>query len=100
MSRVNFSHRYVTQGVNRQLSLDLQLMLWSMIDETAYPRDELQVFQLKTLEETGILIRHTQEEPAYEKHVIFKIPSPWALDDRIFVVDNGEYTVMMLSSEY
>lgn len=95
--------RYITRGANEKLDLRLQLILWNMIDklnEEGKELDYLQVFKVRKCEE-GILIEHSQEVPEYkEKYVI-------ALDDievnetiKVFVIDDEEYSTMVLAEEY
>ncbi|WP_415339563.1 DUF960 domain-containing protein [Clostridium perfringens] len=95
--------RYITRGANEKLDLRLQLILWSMIDklnEKGKELDYLQVFKIRKCKE-GIVIEHSQEVPEYkEKYVL-------ALDDievngsiKVFVIDDNEYSTMMLSEEY
>lgn len=95
--------RYITRGANEKLNLRLQLILWSMIDELNEERKELdylQVFKVIKCEE-GIVIEHSQEVPKYkEKYVL-------ALNDievnetlKVFVIDDEEYSTMMLVEEY
>ena len=67
-------NRYVTRGVNEEVDIRLQLIMWSMIDklndEGNVELDYLQVFKLRKCEE-GIVIEHSQEVPEYkEKYVI------------------------------
>ena len=41
--------RYMTAGVNAEIPLELQLFLWSCIDQLPPERDYLQVFQLEPM---------------------------------------------------
>ncbi len=95
--------RYITRGANEKLDLRLQLILWSMIDklnEEGKELDYLQVFKVRKCYEE-IVIEHSQEVPKYkEKYVL-------ASDDvevnetlKVFVIDDEEYSTMMLSEEY
>ena len=95
--------RYITRGANEKLDLRLQFILWSMLDklnEESKELDYLQVFKVSKCEE-GIVIEHSQEAPKYkEKYVL-------ALDDievnetiKVFVIDDDEYSTMMLAEEY
>ena len=96
------NNRYITRGINKKLDLRLQLILWNMIDslkEEVKEIDYLQVFKVRKHEEK-IMIEHSQEVPKYkEKYVL-------TLDDieinetiKVFVIDNNEYSTMMLEEE-
>ena len=39
--------RYLTKGINEEVPLNLQILLWSMIDSTLIKKDYLQVFNIK-----------------------------------------------------
>jgi transposase len=98
------NNRYITRGVNKEVDIRLQLLMWSMIDNLNEKGnievDYLQVFKLK---EGGafIVIEHYQEVPEYKK--VYSLE----LDDielnnkmKIYVIDSGEYATMLLPEEY
>lgn len=59
--------RYATCGINAEIPLALQLILWKMIDEMeAAQKDYLQVFALSS-ENGEQKIIHEQEQPDYRK---------------------------------
>lgn len=81
--------RYLTRGVSEEISLEIQILLWSMIGKIKIKKDYLQVFE----------IEHRQEIPKYKKeHVV--VNTGINSKAKIFVIDDGEYSTMMLSSEY
>ena len=41
--------RYLTKGINEEVPLNLQILLWSMIDSNLIKKDYLQVFNIKIL---------------------------------------------------
>ena len=59
--------RYLTKGINEEVPLNLQILLWSMIDSTLIEKDYLQVFNLKILNKNANLIEitHRYEVPSY-----------------------------------
>ena len=61
-------NRYVTRGVNDEVDIRLQLIMWSMIDklkeEGNVELDYLQVFKLRK-EGNKIVINQSQEVPEY-----------------------------------
>ena len=97
-------NRYVTRGVNDEVDIRLQLIMWSMIDklkdEGNVELDYLQVFKLRR-EGNKILINQSQEVPeylcTYEIHL-----EDIQIDDeiKVYVIDSGEYSTMLFPSEY
>ena len=59
--------RYLTKGINEEVPLNLQILLWSMIDSTLIKKDYLQVFNIKVVNKNANLIEitHSQEQPEY-----------------------------------
>ena len=95
--------RYITKVANEKLDLRLQLIIWSMIDKLNEERNELdylQVFKIRKCEE-GIVIEHSQEVPEYkEKYVIDLENIEVNGNIKVFVIDDYEYSTMMLAEEY
>ena len=55
-------NRYITRGINEHLSLDLQILLWHMVEEKDNQphTDYLHIFKLQE-EESILSIIHEQE---------------------------------------
>lgn len=89
--------RYLTCGVDSTIPLNLQMFLWSCVDGLPEPRDHLQVFDLK---QVGGLqsITHRSEEPEYRK--VYLIPSENPITEKLYIIDDGDHSTMLLSSEY
>ena len=92
--------RYVTRGINGSLTYELQLLIWDLIDQLDVEQDYLQVFKLVD-KEGEVKLTHRQEEPDYSKDYNLKAKE-FAIetDNKIFVIDDGEYSTMMFASEY
>lgn len=92
--------RYLTRGVQCSIDIEIQLLLWNMIDEINDGKaDYLQVFEIKNLGDNRIKIIHRQEVPRYRKE--YEIIGVVNCETTIFVVDSGtEGSVMMLNYEY
>ena len=91
--------RYLTRGVSNEIPLKIQMLLWSMIDELNVKKDYLQVFEIEPIDVNLLKIEHRQEVPKYKKEIVARnlgISSKV----KIFVIDDGEHSTMMLSSEY
>ena len=91
------SNRYLTCGVDSTIPLDLQLFLWECVDGLPEPRDHLQIFDL---EQVGSMqsITHRSEEPEYKK--TYLIPSENPLTEKLYIIDDGDHSTMLLANEY
>lgn len=99
------NNRYVTRGVNEEIDIRLQLIMWSMIDkleeEGNVEIDYLQVFKLRK-EGKKVIIEQSQEVPEHKVSYIIEIEDvEIGNENKIYVIDNGEgYSTMLLPSEY
>lgn len=97
--------RYATRGVNNRLGLDVQLLLWSLIDirkEKGIEIDYLQVFELSVIQKDGIDIQyviHRQEgPPAVDNYYVPQLETTTQIT--VWVMDCDEYCMMLLPEEY
>ena len=90
--------RYATRGISNELPLMLQIILWGLIDSMeVVAKDYLQIFCLS--DESGKQkITHKQEQPDYCKEYLF--PSEDPITAKIYVIDDGDHTTMLLAEEY
>ncbi len=97
--------RYVTRGISSTIPVNIQIALWGAIDKLVSSNtnvDYLQVFKLESKvvdNKQHLIIVHTQEVPAYkETYVVenFEIE----LHCKIFAIDDGTHSTLLLSSEY
>lgn len=97
-------NRYVTRGVNEEVDIRLQLIMWSMIDklndEGNVELDYLQVFKIRK-EGKKIVVSQSQEVPEYSCTCEIELEDI-QIDDEIkaYVIDSGEYSTMLFPSEY
>ena len=91
------NQRYLTVGVKTNVSLPLQLLMWQLIDELDGEKDYLQVFKCRCSEGKQ-KIEHVQEEPEYKERYLLNADTIFI--GKIYVIDNGQYTTMMLAEEY
>lgn len=91
--------RYLTRGVSEEIPLEIQILLWSMIVGIKIKKGYLQVFEIELIKNSLLKIEHRQEIPKYKKeHVVVNTGINSKV--KIFVIDDGEYSTMILSSEY
>jgi hypothetical protein len=77
------------------------LYLWQLIDEMdVQSKDYLQAFVLrkKFWRKQVQIVDHSQEEPPYKAVHLFNTYRP--LEGKIYVIDDGENTTMLLADEY
>ncbi len=91
------NERYLTCGVDRMIPLELQLFMWECVEKLPEPRDYLQVFNLQP---SGNMqsISHSSEEPEY--HMMYLIPSDSPITAKIYIIDDGDHSTMLLAEEY
>ncbi len=89
--------RYLTCGVDSTIPLELQLFLWSCVDRMPAPKDSFQIFDLKPVG-TMQSITHRSEEPEY--HMEYLIPLDTPITEKLYIIDDGEHSTMLLASEY
>lgn len=71
--------------------------MWKLINTMPVDKDYLQIFSLS--EANGRQrIKHTQEEHEYYKEYVFDIDIP--ITEKIFVIDDGTHSTMLLANEY
>ena len=89
--------RYLTSGVDSTIPPELQLFLWNCVDGLPEPRDYLQVFELSA---SGTMqsIVHSSEEPEYRK--VYMIPSDAPITEKLYIIDDGDHSTMLLANEY
>lgn len=89
--------KYITRGVYENISIELQIILWDMVLSMPIKKDYLQIFELST-DENILTIKHSQEIPTYEKIYKFIVSKP--INEKIYIIDDIEYSTMLLASEY
>jgi len=100
----NKGNRYITSGIQNEIPLEIQQFIWNCIDvlkDQGKVLDYLQVFEITKERIADVLVQkieHTQEIPKYK--MTYKVFFTEMVDDRIFVIDDKEYSTMMLSTEY
>ena len=89
--------RYLTCGVDSAIPIELQLFLWECVDSMPEPRDYLQVFELSASGPMQSIV-HSSEEPEYRK--VYMIPSDAPITEKMYIIDDGDHSTMLLANEY
>ena len=94
---MNDPKRFLTCGVDNTIPIELQLFMWERAERMPAPKDYLQVFELKPV---GNLqsIKHSSEEPEY--HMEYVIPMENPIADKVYIIDDGDHSTMLLAEEY
>ena len=90
--------RFITKGVAENIEPILQLFMWQCIEEMPLSKDYLQVFDL-VIESGKAKVKHSQEEPDYEKEYLLNVDTLFYVG-KIFVIDDGTHSTMLLANEY
>ena len=91
------NERYLTCGVDSSIPRDLQMFLWECVERMQGAKDYLQIFELSP---SGSMqsITHSSEEPEYRQ--VYMIPSDAPITEKLYIIDDGDHSTMLLSSEY
>ncbi len=91
------NQRYLTREVQTEIPFELQLFMWVCIDSLPSERDYFQVFRLENL--NGIQkITHFSEQPEYCMN--YFIPYGKPITEKVYVIDDGDHSTMLLAEEY
>ena len=91
------NNRYLTCGVDSTIPLELQLFLWDCVERMPAQRDWLQIFELNA-EGPMQAITHRSEEPVYSMKYL--IPSDTPIMSKLYIIDDGDHSTMLLADEY
>jgi hypothetical protein len=103
MNKKFCNSRYITRGIQYEVPLTVQEFLWSCIEslQDEMELDYLQVFNLKIEKsDEGYIqiIVHEQEVPEYR--MTYRISCTETIDAKIFAIDDGYHSTMLLAKEY
>lgn len=95
--------RYITCGIANEIPDEIQLVLWIMIDNLRRSihsePDYLQVFWLSNQDGKQKII-HSQGQPEYRNDILVALLCQPVEKAKIFVIDDGRHSTMMLAEEY
>lgn len=100
----NKNNRYVTRGINEEVDIRLQLIMWSVIDnlkdEGNIELDYLQVFKLRKNGDK-VIVEQSQEVPEYSSTYEIELEDvEFDGEVKVYIIDSGEYSTMLYPSEY
>lgn len=92
-------NRYMTREIAENITVEIAMLLWDLIDNLIIEKDYLQIFEINPIGLGVVEIVHKQEVPKYEVSVY--IQNDLIKDKlKIYVIDSIEYSTMMFSNEY
>lgn len=92
----------MTRTIDETVHAEIQMILWSLIDEQRKEDKELdylQVFELKEKEGRQHII-HRQEVPERKREWVYTLQYTTPIDQTIWCIDSEEYQMMLLPNEY
>ena len=90
--------RYLTRGVQTEIPIELQLFMWSCIDQLPEERDYFQLFQLEAIGDMQ-RITHSSEQPERKmEYLLAAVDKP--ITAKVYVIDSVDYSTMLLAEEY
>ena len=98
--------RYVTCGIDERLPKELQCLIWASIEARLFfadgKIDYLQVFTFKKIDDEILALHHEQEEPPILNVHYTQNREEYnsILEEKIFVIDDGEHSTMLFAYEY
>lgn len=98
--------RYKTIGVENEVNILLQGVLWGLIDNNIKKKlqmDYLQIFKLEAVTENGMAkqkITHSQEVPNRKFETVLSGARFEPITAKLYVISENDYTTMMLANEY
>lgn len=98
----NQNKRFMTRAVGETIPLEIQLLLWNLIDHQRKQGNELdylQVFELRRKDDKQEIL-HRQEIPPRKSTWIGTLKSTNPIDSVIWCIDDGENQMMLYPSDY
>lgn len=92
-------NRYMTRNIVEEIPVEINILLWNLIDKLNIEKDYLQIFELNPIEEGIVEIIHKQEVPEYEAS-IYIYNELIKENKKIYAIDSVEYSTLMFSYEY
>ena len=98
------NNRYATRGVNEEVDIRLQLIMWIMIDKLKDKENvEVDYFQIFKVRKEGnkVVIAQSQEAPEYSCKYEIELEDIHIDDEiKVYVIDSGGDSIMFFPSEY
>ena len=91
--------RYLTREVANRVPVEIQILMWNLVEEIKVKKDYLQVFEVIPNGSEFVEIIHKQEIPEFTfSYIIKNVGIETKM--KLYIIDNGQYSTMMFSHEY
>lgn len=100
------NNRYITCGIDERLPQELQQYIWMSVDiQKTFCKEELdylQVFTFRKLGDDVLAITQSQERPekTTTHYIEYKQEHEKIINEKIFVIDDGDHSTMLFAYEY
>lgn len=94
--------RYATQQIASNVSVEIQGILWKVMDSrrnNQEPLDYLQVFHLQRIGDMQ-MITNKQEQPQIKMEFYLKLKESQSIDTIIWIIDDGSHCTMLFPNDY
>ena|SRR5699024_1733461 len=94
--------RYMTRMIAEVVHVEIQKILWDLIDEqrkNGLELDYLQVFELNAKDGEQYVV-HRQEVPERSEKRVFQLKHTIPINQTIWCIDSDEYQMMLFPSDY
>ncbi len=96
--------RYLTRGIRNKVPLQVQFILWALLNElvkSSIIADYFQIFTFK-IENDELIITHEQEQPEYKVKYHVKLRDEYEIltSIKIYIIDDETHSTMLLAEEY
>ncbi|MCL2105463.1 MAG: DUF960 domain-containing protein [Oscillospiraceae bacterium] len=96
------NQRYLTCGIEAEIPMEAIAAMWIAIELMPEPKDRYQFFDLAPLGGCVQRITHNQEQPEYtcEVYAPLLLPDAVPVTAKVYVIDDGDHSTMLLADEY
>jgi hypothetical protein len=94
--------RYATRQIASSVSVEIQGILWRMIDTRCNNQEALDYLQVFHLQRIGDMqmITNKQEQPPMEMVVRLELKGSQPIDTTIWIMDDGSHCTMLFPNDY
>ena len=93
------NEKYLTREVADRVPIEIQILMWNLVEEIEVEKDYLQIFELIPNSSEFVEIVHKQEIPEFTFNYRVK-NCGIETKMKLYIIDNGDYSMMMFSHEY
>ncbi|WP_337019535.1 DUF960 family protein [Oceanobacillus massiliensis] len=94
--------RYETKQIASKVSIEIQMLLWKLIDsrnDRGETLDYLQVFELQKSDDSQIILNR-QEQPPMIKTMNLRLKKTAPMETTIWIIDDGSQCTMLFPDDY